>query len=630
MRAFALSATKGREKEVERLFLPNQGLEHVPEPIRMMDNLQVLDLSHNAIRKLPHWFGSLPKLRQLILNGNEKLTFDGLRDLAPSLEQLSLQSMSWELLPPGLFGLPQLKFLDVSSNQLQELPKEIPTACPLQTLILDHNQLSRLPKQTKNLIQLRKLSANANQIRRLVAGLGNCQNLVDVQLNNNRLASLPKTIGRLKNLENLAISSNRLRTLPAEIASCTMLRKLDLSNNRVKGLPRGLAQLEWLRELDVSGNVLRKCPEVLAECRRLRKLSLAGNKMKYLVNWPTGRAIEELDCSRNQIASIEGLVELKSLQELNVSSNKIESFSSEFWQFPRLRSLGGSRNPVKIEGPNLLGCPNLELLNGLLPAAKRTQLLAFLSISRQEDWDETDRRRYFNLYVKQKEAWEELSLGIAWRGMQVQDPYFANSFRQWFHKRSRRRTQIKKGSTLLFLGSLSDENQGIHNSLSSLGIRWVTNQNEAATHIILGTHNLPSELSHLDLPWYSEEQLTRQLDRLNGKPWSREISKEQLGKVRKLLWNQQEVNVRLALQLLRGSGVPKPLTVDLLALYLAGKFPNLQEELRAVLFPYSPDLIRTLLEKGLEPPMNSADLKSWKRWLGTKEIDALTLISRLH
>lgn len=629
MRAFALSATKGREKEVERLFLPNQGLEQVPEPIRLMDNLQVLDLSHNVIRELPHWFGSLPKLRQLILNGNTGLTIIGPGELPLSLEQLSLQSMSWTFLPAGLFQLPQLKSLDLSSNQLQELTKEIPASCSLQTLILDNNQLSRLPKQFKNLSQLRKLTANANQLKRLIPGLGNCQNLIDLQLSNNSLASLPKTIGRLGKLENLAVNSNRLRSLPSEIANCSMLRKLDVSSNKLKDLPRGLAQLEWFRELDISSNGLRKCPEVLAGCRRLRKLSLAGNKMKRLVNWPAGRVIEDLDCSKNQLTSIEGLAELKSLQELQISSNKIESFSSEFWQFPNLTNIGALRNPVKIESRDLLACPNLEGLNGLLTSAKRTQLLSFLVISRQEGWDESDRRRYFDLYVKQKEAWEGLSLRIAWRGIQVQNPYFANSFRQWFHKRSRRRTQIKKGSTLLFLGSLSDESQGIYDSLSSLGIRWTMNQNEAATHVILGTHNLPSELRHLDLPWYTEQQLTRHLDRLSGKPWSRGITEEQLEKVRKLLWNQQDVNVRLAMQLLRGSGVPPSLTVDLLALYLNRKFPNLQDELRALLFPYLPDLIRTLLEKGIAPPADRADLKSWKRWLGTKEIDAEVLISLL-
>ncbi|MBX2872268.1 MAG: hypothetical protein KTR30_09210 [Saprospiraceae bacterium] len=53
MRAFALSATKGREQEVERLFLANKGLVEIPEVIRLMNNLQVLDLSQNEIREVP-------------------------------------------------------------------------------------------------------------------------------------------------------------------------------------------------------------------------------------------------------------------------------------------------------------------------------------------------------------------------------------------------------------------------------------------------------------------------------------------------------------------------------------------------------------------------------------------------
>lgn len=629
MRAFALSATKGRELEVERLFLPKQGLEEVPEHIRLMENLQVLDLSDNAIKELPHWIGALPKLRHLILNGNKGLDIAGLTDSPSSLQQLFLRSMAWEMPPAGLFQLPQLKYLDLSNNRLQALTKDIPASCPLQTLILDNNQLNRLPKQLENLTRLRKLSANTNQIKRLMADVGNCQDLVDLQLNSNRLTSLPKSIGRLGNLENLAVGSNRLRSLPLEIADCSMLRKLDLANNRLKGLPQGLAQLEWFRELDVSGNTLRKCPEVLAACRRLRKLSLARNKMKHLVDWPAGRVIEDLDCSKNQLTSIQGLAELQRLQALRISNNKIEGLSPGFWRYPHLRSIEAARNPLKIEIRDLLSCPNLEQLEGLLPATQRTQLLRFLTISRQEGWKESDRRLFFDLFAKKKEAWNGISESVAWRGVQVQDPYFAASFRQWLLKHSRRRTPIRKGSTLLFLGSLSSESQGVFASLSELEIHWTRDQDEAATHLIFGTQNLPSTLSKRDLPWYDEAQLTRQLDRITGKPWSREISDEQLEKLRKLLWNQQEVNVRLALQLLRGSGVPRRLIIDLLALYLQAKFPHLQNELKAVLFPYLPDLIRTLLVEGVTPPANPTDLRSWRRWLGTKEINAEALISML-
>ncbi len=630
MRAFALSATKGREKEVERLFLTHQGLEQIPEVIRGMDHLQVLDLSGNLIKDLPSWLRELSTLRKLELNGNRHLAPSSLDYLPKSLEELSLQSMGWDLLPRGLFQLPKLKSLFLQGNELREWPEEMPKDCPLQTLILDGNNLQRLPKNLKHLVKLRKLSLNQNQIKRLPAGLAHCRALRDLQIENNKLVVLPKSIGSLEKLETLTLTNNRLRQVPAELANCQMLQKLHLANNRLKNLPTSLRKLEWLRELDVSGNALGHCPEVVARCPRLRKLSLAGNKMKRLVTWQKAGRIEELDCSGNQLASVQELTALRQLQVLDLSNNRIQGFSNKFWHFPELKRLQAQRNPAKLAKSEFLDCPKLEVLQGLMPSSKGRQLLNFLALARQEDWREEDRAVFFDLYGKQKAAWEQLSVGVAWRGTQVQDPYFANRFRQWFYKNSPRRIKIGKGSRLLILGSLSEEGQAIYQVLSSLDISWTTDHTAAATHVIFGSRNLPAKVPAVNRPWYSEEQLMRQLDRLKGKPWSREISSEQLAHVRSLLWNQQEVNCHLALQLLRGSGLPKVLLADLLALFLRNPFPKLEEKLRNVLFPYLPDLIRAIVVGEEKPPINADDVKLWKRWLGTSEIKAETLISRLQ
>lgn len=630
MRAFALSATKGREREVERLFLPNQGLEQVPELIRSMDKLQVLDLSGNSIKELPDWLKRLPDLKQLDLKGNRGLSLAAIAGLPKSLEALSLQSVGWSSCPSSLLQLPNLKTLDLRANELLEVPKEIPSHSRLHTLILDNNKLQGLPRSIKRLSKLRKLSLNKNQISRLPSGLGDCQDLTDLQLERNRLTALPTTIGRLEKLENLSVAHNRLRKIPAELANCRMLRKLNLTDNRLSHLPQGLMKLAWLRELDVSGNAMRKCPTVVTVCKRLRKLSLAGNKMKRLVAWPAGGALEELDCSKNQLASVQELGELFHLQALHISNNKIQDFPGGFWRFPQLRTINAQRIPAKVEQRDLMACPQLEELKGLLSNTKQKQLLGFLALSRLEGWTERDRRLFFDLFVKDKKAWGNLNNSTAWRGAQVKDPYFANSFRQFLYKQSARRSRIKEGQRLLILGSLSKEGQTIFASLSNLGVAWTSDQTQSYTHVIFGTDELPPNLPSLAHPWYSEEQLIRQLDRLHGKPWSREITDHQLERLKTLLWNQQEVNYHLALQLLSGSGVPKQLRVDLLALYLRNPFPRFQEKLRTLIFPYLPDLLKMVLASGIEPPTKSDSTKTWKRWLGTREIKAESLIALLQ
>ena len=630
MRAFALSATKGREREVERLFLSNQGLEQVPEVIRSMDKLEVLDLSSNDIKILPDWLKRLTSLKQLDLKGNKGLSLVSAAELPPSLEVLSLRSMDWTSCPSDLLQLPNLKTLDLRANELLELPNEIPSNSRLHTLILDNNKLKRLPKNIKRLRKLRKLSLNNNQLGRLPLGLREWQDLNDLQLENNKLTALPKTIGRLEQLENLSVADNRLRHVPSELANCRMLRKLNLHNNRLRNLPETLKKLEWLRELDISANAMRKCPSVVTACRRLRKLSLASNKMKQLVAWPAGASLEELDCSKNQLTTVLELKGLLHLQALNISNNKIAGFPARFWRFPQLRKVNAQRISAKGENRDLLACPQLEELQGLLSKAKIKQLLRFLSLSRLEEWGEEERRLFFDLFIKDKEAWANLSNSTAWQGAQVKHPYFANSFRQFLFKQSARRKQIKAGHRLLIVGSLSNAGQTIIEALSNLDVAYTSDQTQSYTHLIFGTHELPAHLPSLAYPWYSEEQLVRELDRLQGKPWSKEIKEEQLERLKTLLWNAQEVNCHLALQLLSGSGVPKDLRIDLLALYLRHPFPQFHEKLKALLFPYLPDIIRVVLASGIEPPAKSDSIKAWRRWLGTSEIRAEALVSLLQ
>ncbi len=120
------------------------------------------------------------------------------------------------------------------------------------------------------------------------------------------------------------------------------------------------------------------------------------------------------------------------------------------------------------------------------------------------------------------------------------------------------------------------------------------------------------------------------LDRLEGKKWTRQIEEDQIAHLRKLLLHEEEVNAHLALQLMTGSGVPKELLTDLLGLYFKEGFPNLQEKIRALLFPCLPDSLKLILKFGTDRPPATADPKLWKKWLATKEINVQRLLSLLQ
>ncbi len=97
--------------------------------------LQVLDLHHNHLEKLPDEIGQLKALRVLYVHHNK------LKKLPDSIGQLT-----------------RLQSLDVSFNSLKELPSTISKLKRLRTLDVSNNaKLKKLPKQLGHCHSLDKL-----------------------------------------------------------------------------------------------------------------------------------------------------------------------------------------------------------------------------------------------------------------------------------------------------------------------------------------------------------------------------------------------------------------------------------------------------------------------------------------
>lgn len=98
--------------------------------------LQVLDLHHNALEKLPDEIGLLKGLRVLYLHHNKlKKLPDSIGNLS-SLQSLDLSVNALKELPSTLSKLKRLKTLDVSKNvKLKKLPKQLGHCHSLDKLI---------------------------------------------------------------------------------------------------------------------------------------------------------------------------------------------------------------------------------------------------------------------------------------------------------------------------------------------------------------------------------------------------------------------------------------------------------------------------------------------------------------
>lgn len=133
--------------------------------------------------------------------------------LADSLEVLNLSGNALTRLPDDLHRLHKLKVLFCSDNPFTELPACIGQCQQLSMVGFKANRIEHVPAQALP-PNLRWLILTDNRIERLPEALGDCLQMQKLMLSGNRLRSLPDSLARLENLELLRLSANRLQALP--------------------------------------------------------------------------------------------------------------------------------------------------------------------------------------------------------------------------------------------------------------------------------------------------------------------------------------------------------------------------------------------------------------------------------
>ncbi|RVE74987.1 hypothetical protein OJAV_G00027490 [Oryzias javanicus] len=163
--------------------------------------------------------------------------------------------------------------------------------------------------------------------------------IVLLDLSSNRLAALPSVVPwGLIRLKTLDLSNNKLKELPAANNSqdviCSSLQQVDFSQNQLESLPTGLLHLTNLTRLCAAKNHLTVLFHIPAD-----------------VNWIGLRKLEELDLSHNSLSGLPGTIMhcLKSLRDLNVSSNRLLSFP-EPWTCPLAHCRASSNLIASLPG----------------------------------------------------------------------------------------------------------------------------------------------------------------------------------------------------------------------------------------------------------------------------------------
>ena len=163
------------------------GLSELPEEIfTLADTLEVLNLSGNRLRELPHQLTRLHKLQVLFASDND-----------------------FEVLPEVLGDCPALHMVGFKANRIADVPAAaLPPA--LRWLTLTDNAIGHLPAELGQRPALQKLMLAGNRLQALPDSLQQAHRLELLRISANRLTEVPGWLTELPRLSWLALAGNAM------------------------------------------------------------------------------------------------------------------------------------------------------------------------------------------------------------------------------------------------------------------------------------------------------------------------------------------------------------------------------------------------------------------------------------
>jgi len=318
---------------LKELDLSNNQLTYIPDDIKQLNQLEIINFKSNRIKEITNKFSYLKSLQKLDFSFNQLKNLPDCLCQLTYLKNMHLNNNKLELLPNQIGYLNQLTFLDISCNQLIELPEEIAQLAQLNTLIVNNNQLKDLPKNIAKLSQLKKLYVNHNKLNSLPEDLKQLDSLERVEAENNNLKMLPDSFWQLKSIRRLSLKSNQIQFINPLIQNLGNLEELDLSDNQLKSLPQEICSLTKLKRFYVANNDLVELPK----------------QMDMMIS------LSDFDCSGNKLTDLpDALWDIGTIEILNLNNNKIASIPSKFSKLTRLTQFHCAQNPIISPPPEII------------------------------------------------------------------------------------------------------------------------------------------------------------------------------------------------------------------------------------------------------------------------------------
>ncbi len=138
------------------------------DSIRLLTNVERLDLSSNLFDDVPKAIARLPKLRVLLMTKNQIFELSPTIGRLTSLTHLGLSSNHLVHLPRALGLLQNLVELFADQNRLESVPADLGRLRRLQHLSLRYNRLHWLPEGLLQLPESIQIDVHANPVCELL------------------------------------------------------------------------------------------------------------------------------------------------------------------------------------------------------------------------------------------------------------------------------------------------------------------------------------------------------------------------------------------------------------------------------------------------------------------------------
>lgn len=268
-----------RDNHIVELGIRNCRLKSIPDTIKKLKFVEVIELGCNILNELPDSIGELGYLQELNLNRN-----------------------NIKKLPDSFGNLHSLRYLNLGENKLEKLPDSFENLSLLKELKLFSNKLKSLPGWFGNLKNLQKLNLYSNSLVKLPDSFGKLKSLKELRLSGNNLKKLPDSFGQLSSLEFLRAQQNHFSSLPNNFGHLRKLKYLNLRKNRLVSLPNNFGDLISIETIQLGGNKLDENDLLfLREIPRLKEIEF--DKVLLKSNSVSFNDIEKTEVGSFEITS---------------------------------------------------------------------------------------------------------------------------------------------------------------------------------------------------------------------------------------------------------------------------------------------------------------------------------------